>query len=113
IRIGLAYVQNRLERYEVLLQKFIVTATHDLARLRAAFDRNDRGGISGAAHSLRGAAAVVGATAMESAAQSVENVIRQQFTSEELQRAIGALEAAHVALSSAVGILAAPTPAPH
>jgi len=112
IKTGLAYVQNRLERYEILLQKFIASSINDLSRLRAAAAADDRPGIAGAAHSLRGAAAVVGATAMEAAAQGIETAIRQRCSGDELQRVIAALEDSHAALASAVGIVPAKPAAP-
>jgi PAS domain S-box-containing protein len=112
IKIGLAYVQNRLERYEVLLQKFLASSLTDLTRLRTALGSDDRPGVAGAAHSLRGAAAVVGATTLEKAAHAVETGIKQRCTHEELLHVIRALEEAHVALSTAVGRLLSPTPAP-
>lgn len=102
IRIGLAYVQNRLDRYEVLLQKFIVTARDDLGRLRGAMASADRGAVSGAAHSLRGAAAVVGAHSIENAALAVENVIRARGTDDDLQAAMRALAETLSALAAAV-----------
>jgi CheY-like chemotaxis protein/HPt (histidine-containing phosphotransfer) domain-containing protein len=113
IKTGLGYVQNRLDRYELLLQKFIGTAVNDLARLRAALATDDRPAMSGAAHSLRGAAAVVGATAVESAALAIENVIRERKNQEELRLAIEQLESTHSALAAAVGTLQATTPAAH
>jgi len=113
IKIGLGYVQNKLDRYELLLQKFIASSVDDLARLRAALAARDRPAVGGAAHSLRGAAAVVGATAIESAALDVENAIRQRCSEEELRRAIERLEALRVELSAAVTALQAPTPAAH
>jgi PAS domain S-box-containing protein len=113
IRIGLAYVQNRLDRYEVLLQKFIVTARDDLGRLRAALAGADRGAVSGAAHSLRGAAAVVGANSIENAALAVENVIRARGTDDDLQAAIGSLADLLSALATAVNAVLVAAPAPH
>lgn len=113
IKIGLGYVQNRFERYELLLQKFITSSTNDLQRLHAALASGDRPGTGAAAHSLRGAAAVVGATAIESAALAVENAIRQRSNDEELQRAFARLEALHVELSAAVSAQHAPAPAAH
>jgi HPt (histidine-containing phosphotransfer) domain-containing protein len=113
IKVGLAYVQNRLERYEILLQKFVSSARNDLTRLRTALANGDRAGVARAAHSLRGAAAVVGATAMESAAQAIETAVRGGGTGEELRRVIDALDAVHSALSHAVLALIAPSPAAH
>jgi CheY-like chemotaxis protein/HPt (histidine-containing phosphotransfer) domain-containing protein len=112
IKVGLAYVQNRLERYEVLLQKFIASSINDLTRLRAALAADDRPGIAGAAHSMRGAAAVVGATAMEAAAQEVEIAVRQHCSGEELRRAIGVLEDSHATLAGAVAIVPTKPAAP-
>jgi HPt (histidine-containing phosphotransfer) domain-containing protein len=81
--------------------------------LRTALANGDRAAIARAAHSLRGAAAVVGATAMESAAQAIETAVRGGGTGEELRREIDALEAVHSALSHAVLALIAPSPAAH
>jgi CheY-like chemotaxis protein/HPt (histidine-containing phosphotransfer) domain-containing protein len=113
IKVGLGYVQNRLERYEILLQKFVASAKNDLLRLRAALTNDDRTGLARAAHSLRGAAAVVGATAMENAAQSIETAVRAGGSGEELRRTIEALEAVHSALSNAVQASSAASPAAH
>jgi two-component system sensor histidine kinase/response regulator len=113
IKIGLGYVQNRFERYELLLQKFISSSSNDLQRLDSARASGDRPGIGAAAHSLRGAAAVVGATAIESGALAVENAIRQRCSEEELQRVIEGLEALRVELSAAVSGQHAPAPAAH
>jgi HPt (histidine-containing phosphotransfer) domain-containing protein len=106
-------VQNRLERYEILLQKFIASSINDLNRLRAAAAGDDRPAVASAAHSLRGAAAVVGATTIEDSSQAVENAVRQRCTPEELQRAIQTLEGHHAALASAVATVAAAAPTPH
>ena len=111
IKVGLAYVQNRLDRYEVLLQKFFASSVNDLTRLSEAVASDDRAGIAAAAHSLRGAAAVVGATTVEAAAQAVETAIRQRCSGDELKRVIRALEESRAALASAVGAVATPTPA--
>jgi two-component system sensor histidine kinase/response regulator len=113
IKTGLGYVQNRLDRYELLLQKFISTAVNDLTRLRAAFAMDDRPAMAGAAHSLRGAAAVVGATAVESAALTVENAIRQRKDREDVRLAIEVLEATQDALATAVSALQTTTHAAH
>jgi len=113
IKTGLGYVQNRLDRYELLLQKFIGTAVNDLARMRAAFATDDRAAMAGAAHSLRGAAAVVGATAVESAALTVENAIRQRKDREDVRLAIEVLEATEGALATAVYALQTTTHAAH
>ena len=102
IRIGLAYVQGRLDRYEVLLHKFIASSQDDLARLRGALERADRAGVAAAAHSLRGAAAVVGATDMERAAQEVEIVIGERRPRKEIERTIEALERSGRALFDAI-----------
>ena len=113
IKTGLGYVQNRLDRYELLLQKFIGTAVNDLSRLRAAFAIDDRPAMAGAVHSLRGAAAVVGATAVESAALAVENAVRQRRDREDVRLAIEVLEATEGALATAVGALQTTTHAAH
>src|SRR5262245_3229258 len=113
IKVGLAYVQNRLERYEILLQKFVSSANNDLMRLRTALANDDRTGLARAAHSLRGAAAVVGATAMENAAQAIDTAVRGNGSQDELRRTIDGLEAVHSALSNAAHALIAPSQAAH
>jgi len=112
IKTGLFYAQDRFDRYEMLLRKFIAAAATDMARLRAALADDDRPGVAGAAHSLRGAAAVIGATTVESAAQAVEDAIRQERGDMELERAIAAFEAAHASFTAAVNValVTAPTP---
>jgi PAS domain S-box-containing protein len=99
---GLAYVQGRLDRYDVLLRKYLASAASDLVKLGAAADGGDRQGVAAAAHSLRGAAAVVGATVVEGAAHALEGVIRGGGSEEALALATAELIAAQEALAAAV-----------
>jgi PAS domain S-box-containing protein len=112
IKTGLIYAQDRFDRYEMLLRKFVAAAANDMTRLRKALADDDRRGVASAAHSLRGAAAVIGATTMESSALAVEDTIRQERGDAELQRVIALLEAAHESFSAAVNAALATAPTP-
>ncbi|HSD93520.1 MAG TPA: response regulator [Methyloceanibacter sp.] len=63
-------------RYETLLRKFADQHSDAVADIRAALSRADAAGAERTAHSLRGAAANLGATALSEAAGRVETAIR-------------------------------------
>jgi HPt (histidine-containing phosphotransfer) domain-containing protein len=71
---GLAAVGPALDR--VLLDDFMGSTRDDLAALRVAFARSDTGAIAHEAHRIKGASALVEATALAACASRIETAAR-------------------------------------
>jgi two-component system sensor histidine kinase/response regulator len=73
---GLAFANGDVERYLRFVGRFVPSAGHDLAECARALEAKDVTAAARAAHSLKGSAAFVGATAVRDAAIALEAAIR-------------------------------------
>ena len=94
---------NRM-RYEALLQKFAGQSTGSVTEIRAALSAGDTPTAARAAHSLKGAAANLGATAVAEVAAKAEAAIQGGQSAEEF------LKSLESSLASAVGAIRAALP---
>ncbi|MDD5298354.1 MAG: PAS domain S-box protein [Rhodocyclaceae bacterium] len=106
---GLAALRGKTDKYLALLRQFVGTHTDDGARLVACLDAGDGGVARQMAHTLRGAASILGLTAIAGFAQGLEGVLRAddalERQGEEIHRATMALTIALKDLETAVTAL--------
>src|SRR5262245_24839082 len=76
VRAGLKRTGGNQKRYETLLRKFAEQQTGTVASIRAALLGSDAATAERIAHSLKGAAATLGANSLSEAAARVESAIR-------------------------------------
>jgi signal transduction histidine kinase/DNA-binding response OmpR family regulator/HPt (histidine-containing phosphotransfer) domain-containing protein len=105
---------NRM-RYEALLQKFAGQSTGSVTEIRVALSAGDQQTAARAAHSLKGAAANLGATGVAELAAKAEAAIQAGQSAEEslqgLERSLASTVAAiRAALPSHAGTAAGVTP---
>ena len=118
--LGLRYTGGDPERYRALLRLFPDSARKDIAVLQAALARGDTATAARAAHSLKGAAGILGAVSIQAAAEALEKSLEDPEDARGAAPALarlcdecGALAAAlegGLAGASAQGIRAADAP---
>jgi len=91
VAAGLRLTGGKPSRYVALLRKFAQSQEGAVEAMRLALSDDDAGTAERAAHSLKGAAATLGATPLSSAAADVEVSIR---TGKDAEAALGALSLA-------------------
>ncbi|QIK38638.1 response regulator [Caldichromatium japonicum] len=82
---GLAHLQDNLELYRSLLQRFAAALPDEEKRLTAALASGDLETLRQKAHQLKGIAANLGATAIHAQAQKLEQAVRAGRLEDELQ----------------------------
>ena len=102
--LGLRRVLGKRPAYRSLLERFIVSQQGAIALLRAALESGDMEAAERVAHTLKGVAGNIGATALQKAAEDIEGRIRARETGPAFEASI-ALTEKH--LSSLVTALAA------
>ena len=73
---GLAVVRGKLGRYLELLARFVATHADDMALVAASLAEGDQVSAQRQAHSLKGAAATLGANALAERARRLEQMLR-------------------------------------
>lgn len=73
---GLKRLGGKRERYESLLRKFADKQAGTVVAIRAALEAGDLAAAEREVHSLKGAAAVLGAVALSEAASNAEAVLK-------------------------------------
>ena len=92
---------NKRERYEALLQKFADKQANTVFTVRTALASGDRAAAERDVHSLKGAAASLGANALAEAAAKAEQYLKAGLEDEvALQQLEAALEAVVQAIRS-------------
>ena len=91
---GLARVRGNAANYRRFLRLFIEQHTPDVGRLAAALAANDIDAIARIAHSLKGAAGMIGATVLAELAASLDDRIRAGEARPQIDDACGALDEA-------------------
>jgi two-component system sensor histidine kinase/response regulator len=100
---GLRRTGGNRKRYETLLRKFAEQQSGTGAALVAALAKGDMATAERTAHSLKGAAATLGAKALAEAASQAEAAIKnRKDPGQDVQRVTGSLEALLAALRSAL-----------
>jgi HPt (histidine-containing phosphotransfer) domain-containing protein len=74
--LGLKQVGGKRERYESLLRKFASRQAGTVTAIRAALAAGDAASAEREAHSLKGAAATLGALALSEAASNTETALK-------------------------------------
>jgi PAS domain S-box-containing protein len=109
---GLLGLRGRVSSYVRLLRKCAANHAGDIAALRQCLDRGDCGEARRLAHSLKGAAGVLGAMRVQALAAELEAAILERRGPAEIAQWISALDAEWSALSAAI-MAALPAEAPH
>ncbi|HYD78853.1 MAG TPA: response regulator [Paucimonas sp.] len=91
---GMEIVAGDRELYLSLLQLFMQSQAQAAVQIRAALAAGQRGPVKMLAHSLRGAAANIGASDVQDAAAGLEQAVAEAAGDEELIRTANALDAA-------------------
>ncbi len=76
VRAGLKRTGGNPRRYELLLRKFAEQQSATIAAMREALSAGDRATAERAAHSLKGAAGTLGASALSEAAAKAETAVK-------------------------------------
>ncbi len=90
---GLRTVRGRVASYLRLLRLFAATHAEDMAKLRLQLGAGDIDAALLIAHSLRGAAGMLGATGVQARAAELEAALRSRETAAALEEKTAALEA--------------------
>jgi two-component system, sensor histidine kinase and response regulator len=102
--LGLKRIGGKRERYESLLRKFAGRQAGAIEAIRAALSVGDASTAEREAHSLKGAASTLGATALAERAEKVETAIKTGQSVDE------ALESLSLCLVSVVEAIRAALP---
>jgi two-component system, sensor histidine kinase and response regulator len=97
--LGLKQVGGKRERYESLLRKFASRQAGTVTAIRAALAAGDAATAEREAHSLKGVASTLGATALAEEAAKVESAIKAEKNVDE---AIESLSHSLVAVTEAI-----------
>jgi PAS domain S-box-containing protein len=108
---GLKVLRNRLPTYMRLLEQFARDHAGDVARARACLASGDPDEARRLVHSIKGAAATLGAESVRAAALEMEMAIRAGQPETTLAPLAAALEAAQAQLSQALAGLPRPASA--
>jgi two-component system sensor histidine kinase/response regulator len=102
--LGLARMMGRKTLYVAMLRRFIDSQTDVPAQIRAALSSRDTSSAERLAHTLRGVAGNIGATAVQHLAGSLESALRMPAPPTDVERHLlelqGQLEALVAALKS-------------
>ncbi len=100
---GLARMAGNIRSYRKLLNKFVANQEGAIGEIRAAFEEGDHEGTVRLAHTLKGVAGTVGASALQESAASLEAALKEQpeeapealitHTEAELDRTLSVLQA--------------------
>jgi two-component system sensor histidine kinase/response regulator len=97
--LGLKRIGGKRERYASLLQKFAGRQARAAEAIRAALSVGDASTAEREAHSLKGAASTLGATALAERAEKVETAIK---TGQSVDEALESLSHSLVAVLEAI-----------
>ena len=101
---GLKCVKGRVDRYVQLLDKLVRNHSSDMTLLRARIAEGAHDEARRLAHSIKGAAATLGATRLQSAAAGLEQAVLAQ-RGEEIEALVRGVEEAQADLARALGTL--------
>ncbi|WP_162560183.1 PAS domain S-box protein [Methylotetracoccus oryzae] len=93
--LGLRYTGGDVPRYHRALRRFAATHDRDLMRLRSLLEGGDWQQAEHLVHSLKGVAALLGATELQGSAADLEAALRANATGTALDAPLAALETAH------------------
>ncbi len=99
---GLHRVRGKVTTYIRLLRSYAVSPADYMVTLRQQLAKGDRLEAQRIVHSLKGAAATLGATQVQSCAADLEAALRAEKTLPELEPLITILETAHAELSTVI-----------
>jgi HPt (histidine-containing phosphotransfer) domain-containing protein len=99
---GIATMGGQVKEYQRLLQLFSDIHGQDMQRLRERRAAGDLQALQRLAHSLRGAAGSLAATAVTAAAEALETAARHRAGDDEIERHIAALDAVLTPLLAAI-----------
>jgi CheY-like chemotaxis protein len=85
-KTGLSRVAGNSKLYLKLLNKFKISQADAIQRIQTTFNKNDRETAKREAHTLKGVAGNIGADALQQAAETVENQIKQADSLDGLQQ---------------------------
>jgi len=102
---GLDHTGGEKATYGWLLHKYVTTHAGDVAVLRRCLAEDRPKDARRLVHSLKGTAAVLGATTMQAAAAALEQAIANHSGAENIDRLTAAMEAEHEALLAAIRTL--------
>jgi len=97
--LGLKSIGGKRERYVSLLHKFAAKQAEAAEAIRAALAAGDVSAAEREAHSLKGSASTLGATALAEHAAKVETAIK---TGQSVDEALGSLSHSLVAVMKAI-----------
>ncbi len=101
-RLGLKLVHNQSDTYKRLLRQFAETHASDGAELQGYLADGDGAAAQRWAHSLRGAAGVLGAVRVQELAAELEAAIRNEWSTAEIKRLADEIEVVQDALVAAL-----------
>ncbi|MBK1648855.1 hypothetical protein CKO36_09645 [Rhabdochromatium marinum] len=102
VELGLRRVAGKRALYVSILEKF-VAAQHDTpTQIQTALSADDRASAERLAHTLKGTAGNIGATALQAQAATVETLIRNEADSDQLATALRTLESALTPMIDAI-----------
>jgi signal transduction histidine kinase/DNA-binding response OmpR family regulator/HPt (histidine-containing phosphotransfer) domain-containing protein len=78
VRLGLSRTAGKTELYRRLLEKFVALEGDAIGQVRRALDADDVATAERAAHTLKGTAASIGATALQAEAAALEQALRER-----------------------------------
>ena len=99
---GLRMTRGNREKYAALLHLFVNHHEHDVAQLRTCRANGDSEQMRRLAHTLKGAAATVGAVKLSSLAAELDLALREAHPAAEIEARINAFEDAQFAFAAAV-----------
>jgi PAS domain S-box-containing protein len=105
IQAGLRSIGGRKASYRKLVRKYLSVHADDLAALRRALAGGARNEARRLSHSLKGAAAILGATGVQGAAADLELAIAEGSSPDEIGRLLISTETEHEALLAAIRTL--------
>jgi two-component system, sensor histidine kinase and response regulator len=88
VRAGLRRVLNKHASYENLLRSFVARQADATSEVRRLVVANDREAAQRTAHTLKGIAGTIGATALADRAAAVERAVKEGLSSDALEAAI-------------------------
>jgi PAS domain S-box-containing protein len=100
---GIRRMNGKVDAYQRLVRRFAELHESDIGQIRDRLIREDAGGAALIAHTLKGAAGNIGATALLSAAGRLEAAIKSHEDAASTEKAMAATDAALTALVGAIG----------
>jgi PAS domain S-box-containing protein len=86
LELGLKSVRGRMDSYQRLLTNFANSHLEDFQHITSKLAANDQNEARRLAHSIKGAAATLGAVAIQRAASALEQAIKESRTPAEISR---------------------------